>query len=231
MSPRTHHRIGSYAVIAAVAAFVLAPLLAIAYFATAEGAQYLESGTVAAWAEPGRDLTRRLVTFADAERVYATYTQVLALLFPAIFLSAAAVRSTRPTGISAPERWGWRLSLVGYGLFGAGLLLVALLLVGGNTGVAVIDVAFMALMLPGLLIGLVGSTVLGIAFMRAGFQPRTTVWLLALSLPLWFVGSGVLGHNSIGILPLFVAWAAAAWPSKAELAASAAPNAVPAGRN
>ena len=37
---------------------------------------------------------------------------------------------------------------------------------------------------------------------------RFTAWLLALAFPLMLIGSDVLGHNSLGMIPLFLAWAA-----------------------
>ena len=52
--------------------------------------------TVSAWAEPAQDLVGGLLTWASPERVYATYVQVFALLFPAVFLSARATRARRP---------------------------------------------------------------------------------------------------------------------------------------
>ena len=67
----------------------------------------------------------------------------------------------------------------------------------------------MALMVPGMLISVVGSTVLGIALLRAGYAPKLTAWLLALAIPLMLLASDCLGHNSLGLVPLFVAWAAA----------------------
>ena len=49
---------------------------------------------------------------------------------------------------------------------------------------------------------------LGIALLRDRYAPRLTAWLLALAFPLMLVGSDVLGHNSLGMIPLFLAWAA-----------------------
>jgi hypothetical protein len=203
-----HHHIGLYAVIAAVTAVLVAPLLAIAYFATAGGAGELAAGTVQAWAVPARDLAGGLVTFASADRVYATYTQLLALAFPAVVLTAFAARALRPTPRTRSERIGWGIALTGYTMFGIGLLVVALGLLGGDSSVPLVDAAFMAAMVPGLLLSLIGSTILGVVFLRSGYPPRLTAWLLALALPLWLVGSVVLGHNGIGLLPLFLAWAA-----------------------
>lgn len=215
MSVQPSHRISLYAAMAAVGAIVLAPLLAVAYFATADGAEYLEMATVSAWAEPARDLLSPLVTFASPDRVYSTYTQILAVLFPAIVLTALATRSQRPVPRRRPERVAWRIALTGYSLFGGGLILMAIMLIGGDTSVHLADAVFMAAMLPGLLLSLIGSTVLGIVFLRSDYQPRVTAWLLALAIPLWILGSFVLGHNGLGIIPLFVAWATTGWQWRA----------------
>ena len=98
--------IGLYAATAAVAAVLISPLLALSYFATGDGVEQLENSTVSAWADPGRDLVGALLDSASADRVYSTYLQALALLFPAVFLCARAVRAQRPAEVRASERWG-----------------------------------------------------------------------------------------------------------------------------
>jgi hypothetical protein len=202
---------GLYAVFAAAAAALLSPLLALSYFATAEGVEELKIGTVSGWAEPGRDLVGGLLTWASPDRVYSTYVQLFALLFPAVFLCARAVRARRSVRGGRFERWGWRVSLVGYGLLSLGLLVVSFALLGADPMNPAVDAGFMALMVPGMLLGAVGSTVLGIALLRARYSPRLTAWLLALSFPLLFAASSMLGHNGIGLVPLFVAWAVPGW--------------------
>jgi energy-converting hydrogenase Eha subunit A len=211
MSARTNSRIGVYAVVAAATAILISPLLAMAYFATADGAEYLAVATVAAWAGPGRELLGGLVTWSSADRVYATYTQVMAVMFPAVFLTALATRAQRPQPRTRVERSGWGIALAGYAMFGAGLLVSAILLLPGDTSRALVDVGFLALMAPGILFSVIGSTVLGVVFLRSDDQPRLTAWLLVLAVPLLITGSAVLGHNSFGVLPLFLAWAAAGW--------------------
>jgi hypothetical protein len=202
---------GLYAVFAAVAVALLSPLLALSYFATAEGAEELEIGTVSGWAEPGRDLVGGLLTWGSPERVYSTYVQLFALLFPAVFLGARAVRARRPVPAGRFERWSWRVTLTGYGLLALGLLVVSFAMVGADPEAPAVDAGFMTLMLPGMLIGAVGSTMLGIALLRAGYAPRRTAWLLALSFVLLIAASSTLGHNGIGLVPLFVAWAVPGW--------------------
>ena len=79
---------GLYAMLAAAAAVPFAPLLALSYFGIDEGADELSVETVAAWADPARDLAGGLLTWASPDRVYATYVQMFALLFPAVLLCA-----------------------------------------------------------------------------------------------------------------------------------------------
>lgn len=210
MTDRTRRIVGRYSPAAAVAWAVITPLLALAYFATQDGAEALEMATTAAWAEPARNIAGPLLTFASPDVVYSVYSFLLALLFSSIVLGAVVARSGRPAEQTRPERWGWRLAIGGYGLFGAGLLVVAVIMLVAGPSATIVDVLFMAAMIPGLLAALIGSTILGISLLRARYRPRTTAWLLALAFPLWIVGSVVLGHNSLGILPLAMAWAIAA---------------------
>lgn len=211
MSARARSSIGLYAIVAAAAGVLLAPLIAIAYFGTADGVEQLEAATVAAWAVPGRDLAGGLVTWASADRVYATYSQVMAVLFPAVVLTALAVRSLRPLPRKRSERIGWRIALTGYTLFAAGTVTFGIAVIPSDTSGVLDDVAFVAMMLPGMLLMLIGSTVLGIVFIRSGYQPRLTAWLLASAIPLFVVGNIVMGHNGFGVVPLVIAWAATGW--------------------
>ncbi len=204
MSERLVRLSGLYAVAAAAASLVLTPLLALSYFATEDGASELETSTVSAWAEPARDLAGPLLTFASADTVYFTYLKSLMLIGPALLVGALAARSRRPERRGRTERWGWRIALAGYLLLSLGVILAP-------PGERLLDVVFLALIVPGLLLGTIGSTVLGIALLRSSYRPRLTPWLLALSVPFWLAASVFLGHNSPGLVPLFLAWAATGW--------------------
>jgi hypothetical protein len=171
----------------------------------------LKQGSVAAWADPARTQLDGLLTWASPDRVYATYTQTLGLVFPAVLLCALAVRATRPAPEGRLERWGWRISLIGYAIAAISLAVVSLLEIGLNPNGSVVNAVFLAGMLPAMLLSVVGSNILGVALVRAGYVPRATAWLLALSIPLMIAGSGVLGHNSLGMIPLFVAWGVSGW--------------------
>jgi hypothetical protein len=207
MSDRATRLTGFYALIAAGAALLLSPLLALSYFETNEGADELETGAVSAWADPARDLVGGLLTWASPERVYATYFLLFWVLFPAVFLCARAVRARRPAARGRLERLGWRMALFGYGFGIVGLIVASMILVTGSSAGNTIDVVFLALMVPAMAIDVVGSTVLGIALLRDGYEPKLSAWLLALVLPSMLVVPGVLGNLSLGLLPVFVAWA------------------------
>jgi hypothetical protein len=226
MSDRVTRIVGLYATIAAAIAVVVAPLLGVAYFAIPIGAKE-ETGTVAVWAEPARELAGGLLTWASADRVYASYTQVFALIVPAILLCAWVTRARRRHTGSRLERWGWRVSLVAYSMLAAGLAIVGLMLIGVSGSSTILDYAYLPLVFPGIVFGTIGSTVLGIGLLRSGYEPRVTAWLLALVFPLWIVGDFVIGHNSLGLVPLFLAWGATGWRLfRAGWAASGAREAV-----
>jgi hypothetical protein len=198
--------LGRYAVLAGAGACLVSPLLGLAYFGTGDGSEELDVSSVAWWAEPAADWLSPLLTWAEPNRVYSTYVQLMALLFPAVLLCAMHARRSR-TPRTRAERVGWRLSLTGYGLGQVGVALVALFLVPGDPDRAAVDVGYLAVMVPGLLLSMIGSTTVGISLLRGGWTPRSTASLLAISFPFWFAISFVLGHNSLGMLAMFLAWA------------------------
>ena len=211
MSDRRTRLAGLWAVVAAGVAVVVSPLLALSYFGTGDGAEELKIGTVAAWAVPARDLVSGLLTWASPDRVYGTYWLVFWVLFAAVFLCARSVHARRPPDVSTLERWGWRLALVGYGLGAVGSVTASIVIVEGSAENAWIDAVFLAVMVPALAIDVIGSTVLGIALLRSRYQPRATGWLLVLVLPSIAVVPEVLGNLSLGLLPVYAAWAVTGW--------------------
>jgi hypothetical protein len=211
MSDRSTRLIGLYAVVAAAVAVVVSPLLSLAYFATSGGVDELQSPTVSAWAGPGRDLAGSLLTWASPARVYGTYWLAFWVLFAAAFFCARAAHARRPSDAGPLERWGWRMALVGYGLGAVGSLSAIAVLVDGSAENVVIDVAFVAIMLPAIVIDAVGSTMLGIALLRSRYQPRITAWLLVLAFPSILGVSALLGNFSLGLSVVLLAWATTGW--------------------
>jgi len=69
-----------------------------------------------------------------------------------------------------------------------------------------LDVFFVFLMVPGLLLSLVASSIVGMLLVRRRFCPRSAAWLLTLSFPLLFL---ITLFTSLGnvMLPIIWAWA------------------------
>ena len=198
-----------YSIFASVIMVLFAPLLAMSYFATKDGAEMLGTGSVQAWAKPARNLFEPILTFASADRVYATYSLLIALVIPALPLAAWAVRRARlPLAGTFERRTSWVVAAA-WTWFSASLLIVAVALQvkpANASGNSVVNVVFLAGMIPGLLIGCLASAPLGASLLRHGFLPRIAGLIITLALPLQIVGSGALGHNSIGLAPQMIAW-------------------------
>ena len=64
---------GLAATLGGIVGILYAPFYALAYFATADGAESLEAPWVAAWAGAVRPVLKPLLTFASPEVVYPTY--------------------------------------------------------------------------------------------------------------------------------------------------------------
>src|SRR4051812_9446739 len=193
------NQIGRAALVAAVAGTALAPLAALARFATEDGKQDLESGVVRAWAEPARDALKPLLDWGSTETVYTSYGKLWTPILLAALLCAFAVRRRRtPTGA---EKWGWRLTLTGV----VGMTIA----VTGSYWTPLLD-EFFVVALPFMLIAIIGGMVLGIGLLRRGFRPRGTAVLLIVWLPLFFVLSDVIALGA-ALLPMLWGWGLAGW--------------------
>jgi len=149
-----------------------------------------------------------LLTFAPADRVYATYALLVALVVPALPLAVWAVRRARAPqagSFESPASW---VVAAAWSLFSASLLFVTIALQFEPANVSdnsLVNVGFLAGMIPGLLVGCLGSAVLGTSLLRHGFVPRAAAVVILFAFPLLIVGSDVLGHNSIGVVPQLLA--------------------------
>lgn len=174
----------------------------LARFATEDGQQDVTSLTHA-WADPARDLLEPLLTFADVDRVYLTYGMLWGPLFVVALGCAVVVRRGRAeVGMGGGERWAWRAYLTGLTLFTLGGFGAYY---GAWINPAMVDGAFVALVIPGVLITLIGGTWLGIVLLRRGFRPRVTAVLLALIVPLFLAVSALMSLGS-AFIPMLIAW-------------------------
>ena len=192
--------IGRYAWWSAWAGLVLGQLHALSRHQTEDGKEDLEISTTSVWAEPAADALSPLLDWGDPDLVYVTYGKIWLPVFIGFLLCALVVRHRRrPVGF---EKWAWRVVLVGYAW---AVLDVAATYWTQWTGEynAVFEAAFVA-GLPGLLLTILGSTVLGVTMLVKGFRPRVPALLLAATFPLALV---VTMFTSMGSLALPIAFA------------------------
>ena len=181
------------AVIGGVMGMVGAPLLALSYFATAEGAAMLNNPTVAGWASLARPLLAPMLNFASPDTVYLVYTWAMAPVLLGYIAGLLALHARQVPRGGSLEQVGFWLALVG-----AALLLL---------GLMEIEVLGYSLLVPGLLLTIMGTYIFGIGTLLAGVVPIVGAWLLILgSLPGSVMLAALLGHNGCGLLLLNLAW-------------------------
>ena len=198
-SAETQRRIGRFAWVMAWVGLVVGQLHALARHNTADGREDLHSALTRAWSDPARAALRPLLEWGDPDLVYVTYGKIWLPVFVAFTLCAFVVRRRRqPSGF---EKWAWRIALTGY--------VWACVSVFGDywtqwTGTpnALLDLSFLV-GLPGLLLTLVGSTLLGIALLRNGLRPRSAAWLLTLTIPVAVVALQVTSMGSAALAVMF----------------------------
>ncbi len=200
---QTQRRVGRAAWVMAWVGLVLGQLHALARHNTVDGKEDLQVWTTRVWSDPARQALRPLLDWASPDAVYLTYGKIWLPVFLAFTLCAFVVhRRRRPTGF---EKWAWRLALTAYTWATVSVALDYW--TQWSSPNALFGPAFV-FTIPGFLLTLIGSTVLGVALLRNGFRPWTSAWLLALTLPLAF---GVLMFTSMGsaALPVMFAFAVA----------------------
>lgn len=201
-------RIGRFAWVMAWVGLVVGQLHALARYATADGKEDLEMPLTAAWAEPAMELLAPLLTWAGPDVVYVTYGKVWLPAFVGFTACAYVVyRRRQPEGV---EKGVWRLVLTGYAIACVGVFLEYWTQWTGNYNGDGIEAMFFsvawAVMLPGLLLTLIGSTALGITLLVEGFRPALPPVLLAAMIPL---AVAILQVTSMGsaALPVMFAFA------------------------
>jgi hypothetical protein len=204
--------VGRAAFAAACFATVLAPVHALARFATVDGAEDLESPAVRFWAEPAARSLHRLLDWSDPQTVYVAYGRLWLPVLAALTVCAVAVRRHRPA-VHGLERWGWRIALPAYGLMTVSVF--------GDYWTPWMDQAFLV-SIAGILLGVVGSALLGIALLRRGFRPRATGWLLVTWFPAIVVLSDLIALGA-ALVPLVWAWGLAGRAGRADAATEVEP--------
>jgi len=189
---------GLAAIVGGVVGILYFPLHSLAYFATEDGTE----GPIK-WSDSGRDLIEPLLDWDSADTVYRTYGKVYLVVVLGFLLGLVALRARRADRVQGLERWAFRIAFPGYALLVAGAVV--------EYWTPCLDFGFLAFSAPGVLLTLLGSTLLGIALVRRDAVARTGAWLLALSIPLLFAMTALVGHLSGGLLPLDLAWIVLGW--------------------
>ena len=184
---------GVAAIAGGIVGILYFPLHSLAYFATEDGTE----GPVK-WADRGRDLLEPLLDWGSADTVYRTFGKVSVVVVLGFVLGLVALWLSRRGIAQRLEGWAFRIALVGYPLLLLGTVV--------EYWTPYLDFGFIAFSAPGLLLALIGSTLLGIAFLRQNAVARAGSWLLALSIPLVLGMTALVGHLSGGLLPLDLAW-------------------------
>lgn len=195
-------RAGLAVVVMAGLSMAMAPLNALARMRTDDGRSDLDNPLAHWWADPAMQTLGPLVDWGAPDTVYETYGKFYLFALFAVLACAVAVRSRRPSALRFSERWGWRLTLTSYCLMTLSMFV--------TYWIANLDLVFLAVTLPSLLINTIGETMLGIGLIRSDFRPRLTAWVLALSFPL-SQALVMLSTQALGMWPMMLAWAAAGW--------------------
>jgi len=175
------------------------PFHAVAYFATENGAASLETPWVAAWAEPFGGTFAPFFAFAPPDDVYTTYGRLYLFVVLGFLAGTVALHARQAPRAGRLEKWGFRVAFAG----------AALLTIGGigEYWVGALDFSFLAFSVPGFLLTMLGSTLLGFGTLRARVMPRLGAWLLAVGgFPGIILMTVLFGHLSGGVLLLDLAW-------------------------
>lgn len=207
MLDREAGRIGRFAWVMAWVGLVVGQLHALSRFATADGREDLELSLTAAWAEPAARALAPLLEWGDPDLVYVTYGKIWFPVFLAFTLCAFVVqRRHEPIGF---ERWAWRFALASYVLATVAVFFAYWTQwTGGYTEEGSLEYQLFEMswvvILPGFLLLLLSSTVLGITLLVKRFRPVLPAVLLAALIPLAF---GILLFTSMGSAALPVMFA------------------------
>jgi hypothetical protein len=192
--------IGRSAWIAAWVALIGGQLHALARHATADGREDLQLPLTRLWAVPVAEWASPLLRWAKPDIVYLTYGKLWFLVCAAGTLCAFIVwRQRSPHGL---ERVAWWIALTGY----VGTTIGTFLTYWTQwTAYNVFINISLPVMVPILLLTMVGSTMLGIAWLRCRLRPLLVSIFLVSSVPMLFAVTEVTSLGNV-LLPFLFAF-------------------------
>jgi hypothetical protein len=195
---------GLAAMLGGVLGILYAPFYALAYFATEDGKPSLESAHVNAWVSAVRPVLDPLLTFASPEDVYLTYGKVFTFVTAGWIAGILLLHARQAARGGRLERWGFRLALIGSALAFAGSIVAYWV---GSVWWDATSVAFIAFMIPSLLLFGIGYPLFGAGTLRARVAPRLGASLLiAGGLPGIALLTALLGQITMGLLLVNLGW-------------------------
>ncbi len=219
---RRDRRIGMAAWVMAWVGLVVGQFHAMARHNTTDGSSDLDAWTTRVWSDPARDFFAPLLDWANPDAVYLTYGKIWFPVFLAYTLCAFVLyQRRRPRGF---ERFAWLLAITAYA-WGCVAVLVTYWTQWTHT-TALLDIAFVVLDIPAVLLGWLGSTMLGITLIVRGYRPRVTGWLIALTIPLAIL-IGMFTSLGSAALPEMFAFGIAGLALSRELRSEPAPAPTP----
>ena len=194
-------RIGRAAWMMAWVGLVVGQFHAMARHNTMDGRSDLESWTTRVWSDPARDFFSPLLEWASADAVYLTYGKIWFPVFAAFTACAFVLyQRRRPNGF---EKFAWRFALVAYVWGVAAVFVTYWTQWTPPYSSELVDMAFLFLDIPAVLLGWLGSTMLGITLIVRGYRPRATAWLIALTIPLAMVITTFTSLGSAALPEMF----------------------------
>jgi hypothetical protein len=168
---------------------------------TADGKGDLDLWATRVWSDPTRSALKPLLDWGTVDQVYLTYGKIWLPVFLGFTLCAFVVRRRRQP-VTGFEKWAWRVALTGY-VWAVVSVFGDYWLQWGTTINDPLLTATFVIGLPGLLVMMTGSTMLGIALLRRRAVPRAAGWLLALTVPLAFLITMVTSMGSMALPVMF----------------------------
>jgi hypothetical protein len=197
-SPEQVRLFGLAAMVGGALGVIVSPLYSLAYFATDDGASDAESAWAQAWAEPARDLLEPLLTFASADVVRLAYGKLFLLVWIGLLAGLVGLHARHAGREGRLERWGFRASFAG----------LVLLVIGAFAGfwLEFAGFAFVAFLVPGLVLLVFGCSIFGLGAWRAGVASRAGALLLVVGgLPGTLLISEVATLGG-GLVLVYLAW-------------------------
>lgn len=190
---------GVVAMLSGVLGTVYFPFHAAAYLATVE-----EAAPLVPWTGAFRSFFEPLLSFASPDDVYMTYGMIAPLVTLGFLAGVAALHARQAAHAGRLEKWGFRVAF-------AGTVLGALGSIGaywiGSVWWGVVNISFLAFLVPALLLFVVGFPLFGIGTLRTKVAPRLGAWLLTVGgLPGIPLLTLLAGQLTPGLLLLNLGW-------------------------